>query len=697
LIDKQARVFISHVELNRFWSPAHKALASVRTSSQLEYRRDIDGLRAVAVLYVVIFHAFPSLLPGGFVGVDIFFVISGFLISGIIFQSLATREFSFTRFYQRRIKRIFPSLIVVLSFSLLLGWIALSPDELLQLGKHVFASATFSNNFVLWKESGYFDNAGLFKPLLHLWSLGIEEQFYLVFPLAVWLTWRWPSVLIAGLVATAALSFGLNVINVNAHAIATYYLPMTRFWQLLAGSVLAYVMLQRNLDSPIPPSFRNIASLGGALLIVASAAFINPREPYPGYWALLPTIGTVILIATGKTAWCNKLILGQPILVFVGLISYPLYLWHWVLLSFGQIIESGAAISVLRAFLIGVSVSSAWLTYELIERPIRFRTAPWGRPVWLGLGLGVIGCAGLGVSLAAGIPSRFSADYLARLQDVTSYSESRLDCPSEIGTTMPKLSFCNLARKGQATAVIWGDSHADRIFASLGRIDRKRNWLLLANVSCPPTINIDVNIDVWEVQQHCEARNRNIVNLISHSNEIKTVLLVFFGNYIATDDYAANHVVRHTGPAEISITTTAIASTNRSDIFRFGLESSVEALQKTGKKVIIFTDVPELPFFPKMCVSRPLACHLPRAAVDKRQRAFRGIIADITRTHPDVVVFDPTDVFCDEDECFAARGGVVLYSDSHHLSNRGADAVVAKLLTFLNEEVERVTTVRSGG
>ena len=226
----------------------HSSRLSSHNSEHLahpKYRADIDGLRAIAVLSVVGFHAFPSWFRGGFIGVDIFFVISGYLISTIIVGGLEQSRFSFVEFYVRRIKRIFPALLLVLIASYAFGWFALLADEYKQLGKHIAGGAGFVSNFVLWNESGYFDNAADNKPLLHLWSLGIEEQFYVVWPLLLWFAWKKRFNLLTITVLIAAVSFALNIAKVRSGAVAAFYSPQTRFWELMIGSIVAYFTLHK--------------------------------------------------------------------------------------------------------------------------------------------------------------------------------------------------------------------------------------------------------------------------------------------------------------------------------------------------------------------------------------------------------------------------------------------------------------------
>lgn len=315
-----------------------------------KYRPDIDGLRALSILLVVIFHAYPKFLRGGFVGVDIFFVISGYLITSIIFKGLSENKFSLLDFYSRRIKRIFPSLITVLIFCLVAGWFILLGSEYESLGKHVAAGATYISNFILYKESGYFDIDSQLKPLLHLWSLSIEEQFYLVFPLILIVAARVRFNFLIVISLLFLMSFGLNIFQVNTSPSKAFFFPHTRFWELLFGSAVAYVnfygrsnfdLAMNHLCSNKSPKFTpNLLAWTGFLLIfVAWIGFNYETISYPSGWALAPAIGAVLLILAGEKAWLNEKFFSSKAMVGIGLISYPLYLWHWPLLSFTHIVQ----------------------------------------------------------------------------------------------------------------------------------------------------------------------------------------------------------------------------------------------------------------------------------------------------------------------------------------------------------------------
>jgi peptidoglycan/LPS O-acetylase OafA/YrhL len=359
-------------------------------AATLKYRPDIDGLRAVAVLAVVAFHAFPDWLPGGFIGVDIFFVISGYLISSIIFEQVKGGNFSIANFYARRIKRIFPALIIILLFCAGVGWLILFPHEYKQLGKHIAAGAGFSSNFILWREAGYFDVSAESKPLLHLWSLGIEEQFYFVWPAAIYLCWKWRLNMWWVMLTFLVASFAINIAFLDSKPVATFYLPFTRFWELLIGAVLAHIGQRQASGSGTGPaegssvraalsrlmsegSHANLRATVGVALIVASLALLNPHVAFPGWWALLPAIGAYLVISAGSKAWINRNILAHRVLVWFGLISFPLYLWHWPPLAFAHIVESARPGVATRLAAIAASIFLAWLTFELVEKRLRFR------------------------------------------------------------------------------------------------------------------------------------------------------------------------------------------------------------------------------------------------------------------------------------------------------------------------------------
>jgi peptidoglycan/LPS O-acetylase OafA/YrhL len=384
-----------------------------------KYRPDIDGLRAIAVGSVVAFHTFPNFFKGGFVGVDIFFVISGYLISGIIVDAVEGRRFSYLDFYIRRIRRIFPALVVVIAATLVVGWYVLLPDEFERLGKHLAAGAGFATNLVLWGEAGYFDVSSDTKPLLHLWSLAIEEQFYILWPLILGLVWRRKRGLLFATLSIAVISFAYNVISVTHHPVAAFYSPLARFWELMLGGILAYLVRQK---SEWLAHFRTQRAAGGLLLIGVSIFALNREFAFPGYWALLPTVGAFLAISAGFTSWISRYILGNRLMVGVGLISYPLYLWHWPILVFAKIVKGGLLTPTDRITAIAASVALASLTYRFVEYPIRHSSALRIPQSFIakGLAAAMAGAGALGLLIFTGaINSRLRNEHITQILAAT--------------------------------------------------------------------------------------------------------------------------------------------------------------------------------------------------------------------------------------------------------------------------------------
>jgi peptidoglycan/LPS O-acetylase OafA/YrhL len=474
-----------------------KSEASTRAHGSA-YRPDIDGLRAIAVLSVVGFHAFPNWIRGGFVGVDVFFVISGFLISNIILGELAEDRFSFRRFYARRVKRIFPALLLVLTGCLVLGWFSLLADEYRQLGKHVAGGAGFVANLVLVRESGYFDNEAETKPLLHLWSLGIEEQFYIVWPLLLFCLRHYPRTRLSVLLLLLGSTLTYSVLRTPVDSVTAFYSPFTRFWELTLGSLLAgqYVSARQELAWARLRDGLTVLGLGS---IVWACTSFTRETPFPGWHALIPTLGACLLIGAGPDTWLSRRILSQGLTVWFGLVSYPLYLWHWPLLSFEHIASSGSVSATTRLAAVTVSIVLAWLTYRFLECPIRFDKRGTLTPLFLcGLML-IVGTSGYGIFLRAGFPQR-TANNLSTLLE-----PSRLAAAFEARQTAIRAPVCHLNKPEQSFAdfqsgledclristdrknlLIIGDSTAADLYVALAHGFPEFNILQATGASCSP-------------------------------------------------------------------------------------------------------------------------------------------------------------------------------------------------------------------
>jgi peptidoglycan/LPS O-acetylase OafA/YrhL len=650
----------------------------------LAYRADIDGLRAIAVLAVVAFHAFPAALPGGFVGVDIFFVISGYLISAIIIKALGRGEFSFADFYARRIRRIFPALLVTVSSCVAIGWSVLLPHEYAQLGKHAIAGIGFVANFVFWQEAGYFDTDAEFKPLLHLWSLGIEEQFYIVWPALALVVWKARRDLGAALLALAAVSLLASVLLSGTFPVASYFLPPTRVWELLFGALLAW-RLQRH-GAIFPPDAMwapGVVSLLGGLLIAGGLVAIDKTRQFPGAWALLPVCGAVLLIAAGPRALLNRSVLASRMMVGIGLISFPLYLWHWPLLSFVRI---ALGEQVTPAWLLGalaLAVLASWLTYRFVETPVRRSSGRWTVAILLGLGV-IVAAVSANILVRGGLTFRLKdaqATNEARALAWDDHLRGGVECVGVLPAGMPGECLIADPRVGP-TAMILGDSHANHYYWALGEALGRHgvNLIQLSGGGCVPLYGMAI-LKAGRLLD-CRPMVDAAVDYLVRTPGIDTVLLG--GRWMS---YASGRELRDP-PGHVSDETLHLPGQvgtdhlGRAEIFTRALDETLRRLTAAGKRVVFLHAIPELPFNARDCVTwRPNGfvnrtprpdCRFSRALHDARSLEFRPLLDAVLAKYPTIRVFDPVPLLCDEQSCYGRRDGLLLYRDDDHLSLDGA-------------------------
>jgi peptidoglycan/LPS O-acetylase OafA/YrhL len=462
------------------------------------YRADIDGLRGIAVAAVVIFHAFPAALPGGFVGVDVFFVISGFLISSLVLTAVEEGRFSFAAFYARRIRRLFPALVLVLSAALVAGWYLLTPRAFERLGADTATAAAFFANVSFWRQSDYFAPAAETTPLLHLWSLGVEEQFYLTWPVLLAVAARRRLHLTAITLVLLAASFVANVVIVRDDAAAAFYLPHTRAWELLAGALLA---IRAYGARPVGASWWSVA---GLCLIAATCAALSGDARFPGWWAAVPVAGACLVIAAGPESRVNRW-LSHPVIVWLGLVSYPLYLWHWPILSFARLAMVDRPQAPLLLGLIGLAVLLAWLTQSLIERPVRFGVLRYSWTAVAGLIVCVVAAGAAGAAAAEGVlPGRPTSldrvlanvyDYRAGYRGQVCQLANGQDPDSFAGECVDR----EFAEPGRLGVLIWGDSHAAHLYPGL-RARADGAGLALAQYTadgCAPLVGGNCRLTEW--------------------------------------------------------------------------------------------------------------------------------------------------------------------------------------------------------
>jgi peptidoglycan/LPS O-acetylase OafA/YrhL len=616
----------------------------------LIYRRDIDALRAIAVLAVIAFHAAPHWVPGGFTGVDVFFVISGYLISTLILHELSHGSFRFLNFYDRRIRRLFPALITVLLATFALGWFLLIPTDFAALGRHIVAAAAFSANILNYMEAGYFDAPAATKPLLHIWSLGVEEQFYFVFPALLVVVTAFRVVWALAIVAVA--SFALNIWLRYIDPSFTFFLPFTRLWEFMPGAVLAYVHWQTQQNEPARASriFREvIPALGFAL--IAAGIVLSSRNGYPGWLALLPVTGTFFVIGAEPDAWFNRTILSARPLILIGLISYPLYLWHWPLLVIARIVMRDQGNhhheTAIIATVVALSFVLAGLTYRFIELPIRFRTAMAPRIVSFAvvLSLGLVGLLGLGTNLTLG----FFWHY-----------------PKEVQALGGPIKSGGAASRADATGplvIAFGDSHAAHLIPGLHALQAHRNFRYgIVSWQCAPWGALPWNTSNPTVLEKCRTSTiENEATLTKLKPDI--VLMAAFW-------YQYAHLER--------------------------IRETIQLLKKVGTKRIIVIGV--LPFYKNAPQKSLYSWYLanPRAAIPTHlkipEMLYRnpsvGSPSDIDRTlaaaaaSEGVSFISAMNALCTQTECIVRVGDTsddFVEFDSGHLSASGSEYFMRRI------------------
>ena len=567
------------------------------------YRPDIDGLRAFAVLSVVLYHAFPEVVRGGFVGVDIFFVISGFLITSILFTEITEHRFSLTTFYGRRIRRIFPALAVCLAAVLAYGFVSLMPFELAQLGKHVFFGAGFLSNIVLWSESGYFDSAATYKPLLHLWSLGIEEQFYILWPALLWLAFQLKAKVGRLLAVLFLASFTINVALSITDISAAFYLPVSRFWELLAGAGLAW---RRQI---VLPKVRSWISCAGLAALLTSVALFTAEMRFPG-WLALPTVaGAAAVILAGPEAAMNRIVFSNRTAVFVGLISYPLYLWHWPLISYAYIIRAGRPPThLMAAALVVASFLLAWATYRFIEYPVRFGAHRRRRTVIVAVCVAALGACGLAIWIDGGLSVRFPASL-----DIQKINAAKLDVTYQPTKGMEVLAYnscsagdgCRFGIRGNY-ALVSHLGHGDRKVALAGdsllfhygpRVQQladegrlAANTYFVTGPFCAPLPGITQRDEFVD----CANVPSNLSELVQRE-KVQSVVLG-----AAWTGYASKEALIERDGRRLPLITV-----EGQDAFYANLEDYVRLLQGLGAKVYLVREMPGSPRFnPTQMVTR---------------------------------------------------------------------------------------------
>ena len=642
------------------------------------YRADIDGLRAIAVLSVLLFHAGVETFSGGFVGVDIFFVISGYLITTIIHREVDAGNFSVTRFYERRFRRILPAAAVLVVVVLIAGELLFPSHHQDSLARSAVAAALFSSNVYFFLESGYFADPAGTLPLLHTWSLAVEEQFYLAFPLVMLLVARFggrrystwlPALAVASLVAC--------VIVTQSNASAAFYLSHTRAWELLAGGLLAINVIPALQDQ----QRREFVSLAGVLMLASSVLFFSDRTIFPGIAAILPVLGTVMLIHSGTN---GQTVVGRCLsvrpLVFIGLISYSLYLWHWPVVVFAQYYSVVALTPAWIVMVLSASFILAVVSWRYVETPFRKkRVAAEPRQMFRVSAAAtlVLVLAGATVIHGQGAPGRYGEDPVMAFEEEDPEWLHWQECERKSRALGESSEPCAIGTDGVAPSfVLWGDSHATSLASGVDR-SAAQNGLageLVISSGCPPLYRV-----VRYGRRFCDEFNSEVLQYLAERDEITTVMLAARWAFAVNGEYdkrEESHALEL-----IDLQSTGSGDADNAGIFEAGLRRAIERLRELGKDVVLVGPVPEIGYdvpsatFVALKTNRDVDRLISPTMSEHRQRNedIMAIFESLEESMAVSAVLQPSDYLCDPGYCRVAMDNAPLYRDDNHLSTPGSE------------------------
>jgi peptidoglycan/LPS O-acetylase OafA/YrhL len=631
----------------------------------MRYRAEVDGLRAVAVLPVILFHAGLSVSKGGFVGVDVFFVISGYLITSIIIDQLQRGTFSLVDFYARRARRILPALFLVVLCTMPFAWRWMVPGELRDSSQTVAAVSVFASNFLFWFHSGYFDRLAAERPLLHTWSLSVEEQFYVLFPVTFLLVWRfgtrWLSAL---LVAVAIASLALAEYWQPWDASAAFYLLPTRAWELAIGALCALSQFKRGqLKS-------EVLSALGLVLITASVVLYDETVPFPSVFTLVPVGGAALVILFGAQHTRTARLLSARLLVGIGLVSYSAYLWHHPLFALARIRSFEPPATSTMLALGGLSFALAYASWRFVEQPVRhFRGAsPW-KVLVVAAGVSVLFLSvGTWGYLTDGFKGVKTTPEQRTLLDMMRYSPKRPECHTRGRDYRKPANACEYFDGAFRWAVL-GDSHAVELAYAVAERGRRAGVKVkhLSFSGCGPVL------DHTAAEADCRRWTREAVDYLAGDSTIDTVIVNYrlhlhlWGDQVGVFPQLPN----------------AVEEPVRNAYWR-DLVRILGRLSDANKRVLLVLQAPELRRHIEAVIMEP-GSRGDRVGVTRRwwERRKADVDRRLSELPPDVLVLDPTDVFCDQENCYAVRDKRTLYYDADHLSLIGAADVARRVFEIL--------------
>ena len=665
--------------------------------SNSQYRPDIDGLRAIAITAVVAFHAGMRGVSGGFIGVDIFFVLSGFLITSMLFKEAElTGKINLQEFYARRVRRLLPASSLVLVISVILAYFFLIPigDEQLKFARSTMAAAFFVSNIYFWKSSGgYFDGPSDQIPLLHTWSLSVEEQFYLIWPIlligivrfAILKGLKLRNLVLLALAVMFASSLATSIwLSVESPSAGFYLLP-SRIWELTAGAMAGVFLHKREFKKNHSTNwFVELLSLAGLSAIIIGIIYFDATMAFPGWVALLPVSGTVAVVISGalseKTS-VSRMLSTKP-MVWIGKLSYSWYLWHWPLLAFVKINNFGQSDLSTNLAVVLFALLLAFLTYYFVENPIR-HNKPWAfrtqkGSLKLGGGMIVIAVA-TALSLLA-VRTQVQETALAKQVDYAylDFSPLRFSCSRDGSNPLEALNktACEIGNKtATETIVVWGDSHSDHWMPLIGDYFKNYRIIQYSMPGCPPLIgNTNQNVE------NCRTFNNLVADSIMLNTNVKRVILA--ARWTA---YAGSPAIQNKQKSDSPIYFDASATSMEEalDIFSKSLKKTILILEKNELKILVMAPTPEFKYPVPACIFRksPEYCQTTRDENDIYRKRVMKVLLDTVSQHPNVKLADGYQALCDSRHCSVVKNDRILYSDGDHLTGSGAKFTLTSMQT----------------
>lgn len=654
----------------------------------LSYRHDIDGLRAISMLVILIVHLDLPVLPGGFVAVDLFFVISGYVITRIIFKSMTEGRFSLRDFYERRTRRLLPAMAVMLLTTLLACVVLLPPSVFLEFSTSVIATIFFAANFFFWHASDYFAVAAEFKPLLHCWTLAVEEQLYLVFPLLLMLLARRSRAFaINGTLMAFALSFACCVYLTYTSKLAAFYLMPSRAWEFLAGAIVALDVLPRLQRQWLRESF----TVTGMVLIATAMLVIREQDAFPGFYALWPVAGCAFIIYGGNDGACRS---AAPLrwkpLVYIGCISYSLYLWHWPLIALANNIVEGELPLAMKATLAAAAIALGSLSYHFIEQPFRTNAKAMSM-LTLRRGMlaaSTVAACGL-LAYVATINGKYGA-YLELAEKEQNYRGYRAPCDLSKSTPQDVESCTFGDVSASKTFLMWGDSHAFTLFPAFDVAATQAGWrgIWTNRAGCPPLFDVyrldgkSLGFDGRPQDTYCASTGGQVRRYL-REHPVDLVFLVSRWS-IWDRGYIKQGRLQEATHFLSDASTQSYDAANSAIVFERALHNTVKEIANDMKiPVVAIGPVPVLP----RLVSEidPATVALTRAEYDAQKAFSARVFDDLVREVAGFRWIDVTDDYCTALVCLAYDNGKPLYGDDNHTSHLGALKIMSDVKTVLSQ------------